>query len=42
MDEHNSEKEMEIAEHIPLLQNADKIFKNAMNNHRKENSENGD
>jgi hypothetical protein len=37
MDEHNEEEE--IAENVPLLQNAYKIFKNAMNNHWKENSE---
>ena len=41
MDEHNAEEEMEIAE-IFLLQNAYKIVKNAMNNHWKENSVNGD
>ena len=42
MDEHNSEEEIEIAENVPLLQNAYKIFKNAMNSYWKENSENGD
>jgi hypothetical protein len=31
MDEHNAEEEIEIAENVPLLQNAYKIFKNAMN-----------
>ena len=39
MDEYNVEEEMEIADNVPLLQNAYKIFKNAMNNHWKENSE---
>jgi hypothetical protein len=42
MDEHNAEEDIEIAENVPLLQNAYNIFKNAMNNHWKENSENGD
>ena len=31
MDEHNAEEEIEIAENVPLLHNAYKIFKNAMN-----------
>jgi hypothetical protein len=39
MDENNAEEEMEIAENVPLLQNAYQIFKNTMNNHWKENSE---
>jgi hypothetical protein len=39
MDEYNAEEEMEIAENIPFLQNTYKIFKNAMNNHWKENSD---
>jgi hypothetical protein len=39
MDEHNAEEGMEIAENVPLLQNAYKIFKNNINNHWKENSE---
>ena len=33
------EEEIEIAENFPLLQNTYKIFKNAMNNHWKENSD---
>jgi hypothetical protein len=36
IDEHNAEEE--IAENLPLLQNAYKILKNTMNNHWKENS----
>jgi hypothetical protein len=39
MDKHNAEEEMEITEHVPLSHNAYKIFKNATNNHWKENSE---
>jgi hypothetical protein len=39
MDEHNAEEEIEIAENVPLLQNAYTIFKNAMNPYWKENSE---
>jgi hypothetical protein len=39
MDEHNAEEEMEIAENVPLLQNAYTIFKNTMNNHWNESSE---
>ena len=39
MNEHNAEEEMEIAANVPLLQNAYSIFKNAMNNYWKENSE---
>ena len=39
MDEHNAEADMEMAENVPLLQNAYKIFKNTMNDHWKENSE---
>jgi hypothetical protein len=35
-------EEMESAENVPLLQNAYKIFKNAINNRWKENTENGD
>jgi hypothetical protein len=31
MDEHNAEEEIEIAKNVPLLQNAYKIFKNAIN-----------
>jgi hypothetical protein len=31
MDEHNAEEEIEIAENVPLLHNAYKIFKYAMN-----------
>ena len=40
MDEHNEEEE--IAENVPLLQNAYKILKNAINPYWIENSENGD
>jgi hypothetical protein len=39
MDEQDAEGEMEIAENVPLIQNAYKIFKNTMKNHWKENSE---
>jgi hypothetical protein len=39
MAEHNAKEEMEIAENFPLHQNAYKIYKNAMNNHWKENKE---
>ena len=39
MAEDNAEEEMEIGENVPLLQKAYKIFKNAMNNHWKENNE---
>ena len=39
MDEHNAEEETEIAENVHFLQNAYKIFKNAMNNHLEKNSE---
>ena len=39
MDEKNAEEE--ISENGPLLQNADTILKNAMNNYWKEHSENG-
>ena len=39
---HNAEKELEIAENFPLLQNEYKIFKNPMNPYGKENIENGD
>jgi hypothetical protein len=42
MDEHKTEEEIEIAENVPLLQNAYQIFKTAMNPYWKENSENGD
>jgi hypothetical protein len=38
MDEHNREEEMDIAENIPLLQNAYKIFKYTLNKYWKENS----
>jgi hypothetical protein len=38
MDEHNAEEEMDIAENVPLLQNAYQIFKNTMNNNWRENS----
>jgi hypothetical protein len=31
MDEHNAEEEIKIAKNVPLLQNAYKICKNAMN-----------
>ena len=41
IDEHNAEEEIKIAENVDLLQNAYKIFKNAMNPYWKENSENG-
>jgi hypothetical protein len=39
MDEHNAEADMKMAENVPLLQNAYKIFKNTMNDHWKENIE---
>jgi hypothetical protein len=35
MDEQNDEEEREIAENVPLLQNAYKIFKNAINNNER-------
>jgi hypothetical protein len=40
LDEYNAEEEKEIADNVPLLQNAYQIFKNTMNNHWKE--DNGD
>jgi hypothetical protein len=40
MDEHNDKEEKEIAENVPLHQNAYKIFQNSINNHYNENSEN--
>jgi hypothetical protein len=42
MDEHNAEEKIEIAGNGPLLQNAYKFCKNAMNPYSKENSKNGD
>lgn len=41
MDEENAEHEMEIAENGPLLQNADKILKAAMDSYWKESTKNG-
>jgi hypothetical protein len=38
MDEDNAAEEIEIDENVPLLQKAYKIFKNAINPYRKENS----
>ena len=41
MKEGNAEEEMDISENGPLLQNAETILNNAMNNYLKQISENG-